>query len=102
MEVLRDLWSEFEALPFPDRLPRDLDPPLDLEALATTAIECIQSYMWTGVLDPEANGALRACAQALANVRPQLRGDTAQYFGKLAEMVENVLTRPHRSPFYGG
>lgn len=102
MDVLRDRWSEFSALPFPDRLPGQLSASVDLELLATTAIDCIEAYMWTGVLDPEANGALRACASELAKVAPQLHGESAIYFGQLAHLVDLVLTRPRRSPFYGG
>jgi hypothetical protein len=54
--------------------------------------------MFSGTLEPPANGKLRACAAELARVRPHLRGEAAEYFGRLARLMELVMTRPHRSP----
>jgi hypothetical protein len=101
MDTLSDLWSEFIALEFPDRLPRHLESSVDLELLTNTAIDSIETYVLVGTLEPAADGALRACAVELARIRPQLRGDAAEYFGRLAQLVDIVMTRPNRS-HYGG
>jgi hypothetical protein len=91
--MLEQLWSEFDSLPFPDRIPRDVRDGVDLELLDDEASACVQVFLATGVLDSREVGVLRACRTELLGVLPRFRGDAAEYFRRLEQLCALVLNR---------
>lgn len=101
IDVLRQRWNEFNEFPLPELLPEDVDATVDVERLVNTASACIESYLTVGMLSPGENGALRACGIELARIRPRLRGEAAEYFDRLADLVGQVMARPNLPGFFG-
>lgn len=101
IDVLRNLWSDFSALPLPERLPEEVTSSIDVELLVNTASDCIESYLATGLLSPKENGALRACAIEVKRIRPLLDGEAADYFARLANLIGQVMARPNLPGFFG-
>lgn len=101
IDMLRQLWGEFSALPIPEGLPDDIDSSVDVELLVATASDCIESYLAIGMLSPKENGALRACAIELKRIRPRLSGEAAEYFERLANLIGQVMARPNLPGFFG-
>ena len=91
--MLEQLWTEFDNLPFPDRIPRDVRDAIDLELLDDEASSCVQVFLATGVLDARELGVLRACRTELVGVLPRFRGEAAEYFRRLEQLCALVLSR---------
>lgn len=100
IDTLRSRWAEFSALPLPDGL-EDIDEGVDVDLLVTTASDCIESYLATGLLSPRENGALRACSVELKRIVPRLGGETADYLQRLADFVGQIMARPNLPGFFG-
>jgi len=94
--TLEQLWAEFDSLPFPDRVPRDVREAVDLELLDDEASACIQTFLATGFLDPREVGVLRACRNELLVLLPRFGGEAAEYFRRLEQLCGFVLSRADR------
>lgn len=91
--MLDKLWTEFDALPFPDRVPREIRDGFDLELLDAEAAGCIQAFLATAVLDAKQVGILRACHTELRGLLPHLHGEALEYFRRLEHLCALVLNR---------
>ncbi len=100
IETLRTRWAAFAGAPVPEGL-RDVDEQVDVELLVTTASECIDAYLATGLLSPRENGALRACYVELRRVVPRLDGELATYLGRLSDFAGQIMARPNLPGFFG-
>src|SRR5690606_4310788 len=78
IDTLRGRWAEFAELPLPEGLDV-IDAGVDVELLVSTASDCIETYLATGLLSPRENGALRACSIELKRILPQVEGEAADY-----------------------
>jgi hypothetical protein len=100
IDSLRSRWAAFAELPPPEGL-EDIDAGVDVELLVSTAGDCIESYLATGLLSPRENGALRACSLELKRIVPRLEGETAEYLRQLADFVGQIMARPNLPGFVG-
>lgn len=100
IDTLRGRWAEFAELPQPEGL-EAIDAGVDVELLVSTASDCIETYLATGLLSPRENGALRACSLELKRILPQVEGETADYLRCLADFVGQVMARPNLPGFFG-
>ena len=91
--MLDKLWIEFDALPFPDRVPREVRDGFDLELLDADAAGSIHAFLATGVLDAKQVGILRACRAELRGLLPHLHGEALEYFRRLEHLCELVVNR---------
>lgn len=91
--MLNQLWIEFTDLPFPDHVPREVRASIDLELLDAEAAACVEAFLMTGVLNDPELGILRASQAELRDLLPQLRGEAAEYFRRLAQLCALVLNR---------
>jgi hypothetical protein len=100
IETLRLRWAEFGDVPEPDGL-RAIDADVDVDLLLSTASDCIDSYLATGLLSPRENGALRACSIELKRLLPRAEGESADYLRQLADFVGQIMARPNLPGFFG-
>jgi hypothetical protein len=100
IDSLRSRWAEFAELSPPDGLD-DIDAGVDVELLVSTASDCIDAYLATGLLSPRENGALRACSVELKRILPRAEGETADYLRRLADFVGQIMARPNLPGFFG-
>ena len=91
--MLEQLWIEFDSLPFPDGIPRDVREAVDLELLDDEASACVQVFLATGFVDVREVGVLRACRDELLGLLPRFRGEAAEYFRQLEQLCCLVLNR---------
>lgn len=95
------LWNELSALPFPERIPRDVRERLDLELLDADSTGCIQSYLALGTLTPEQSGILRACRNEVRALPPTIGREAVDYFARLERLATLVLDRVDRRRPHG-
>ncbi len=100
IDSLRSRWAEFAELPLPEEL-EDVDAGVDVGLLVSTASDCIESYLATGLLSPRENGALRACSIELKRILPLVEGETVEYLRRLADFVGQIMARPNLPGFFG-
>ena len=100
IDTLRGRWAEFAELPPPEGL-EDIDAGVDVDLLVSTAVDCIDAYLATGLLSPRENGALRACSVELKRILPRTEGQTADYLRHLADFVGQIMARPNLPGFFG-
>lgn len=91
--TLEQLWAEFDSLPFPDGIPRDVREAVDVELLDDEASGCVQVFLATGFLDARQVGVLRACRNELLGLLSRFRGEAAEYFRQLEQLCCLVLNR---------
>ncbi|MEW2358148.1 hypothetical protein [Spirillospora sp. NPDC029432] len=97
-DELTTLWAGHSALPFPDGL-RGLDAPTgeSVAALDAYMAGCITAYLSTGTLDTQRYRTLRACAEQLGGVLPQLGGEDADYVSRLLQVAERIAADAART-----
>jgi hypothetical protein len=100
VDSLRNRWAEFAELVPPEGL-EEIDAGVDVELLVSTASDCIETYLATGLLSPRENGALRACSLELKRILPSMAGETADYLRRLADFVGQIMARPNLPGFFG-
>jgi hypothetical protein len=100
VDSLRSRWAEFAELLPPEGL-EEIDAGVDVELLVSTASDCIETYLATGLLSPRENGALRACSLELKRILPSMAGETADYLRRLADFVGQIMARPNLPGFFG-
>lgn len=100
IDLLRSRWAEFAELQPPEGV-EDIEAGVDVELLLSTASDCIETYLATGLLSPRENGALRACAVELKRILPHVEGETADYLRRLADFIGQIMARPNLPGFFG-
>jgi hypothetical protein len=100
IDSLRSRWAEYAALQPPEGL-EDIDAGVDVDLLVSTASDCIETYLATGLLSPRENGALRACSVELKRILPRVEGETADYLRRLSDFVGQIMARPNLPGFFG-
>ena len=100
IDRLRSRWAEYAELQPPEGL-EDIDAGVDVDLLVSTASDCIETYLATGLLSPRENGALRACSVELKRVLPRVEGETADYLRRLSDFVGQIMARPNLPGFFG-
>src|SRR4051812_32734230 len=97
--LVRELWQQHQTEPFPrGRANERVDVP-DLVLIDGLVAGCVSAYLGRRrlrprPLDAERRAGLLRCRDELLDVVPQLDGRPRQYFERVLQLADAVLTDP--------
>ena len=94
MATIQELWNQHRLARFPQDLRGAERDGEDLVLLDADIAGCIQTLLANGErLDDQRAAILEACYQKVASIELSLEGEQRVYFGRLRQMVQDVLQR---------
>jgi hypothetical protein len=99
---LKVMWEEWQSIPFPsDYSGKDVEG-ICVTSLDTYAAGCVHTFIFhRSSFDPWRLSVLEKCKGELEIVLKKLDGGAKDYFGKLLELSEKVLSSVGSRPLRG-
>ena len=91
LSMVKQLWADFQKLPFPHDIKSRSEAYVDMGRLNTTARQCIQQYVEkNGEIDIATRQLLKNCLDDMSTRNHGLTGDAQVYFGVLYRICDLI------------